>query len=298
MQQVESSIVVFSDANAMYATDAIDHLVKHFSNSSVGYVVGAALYTDAAAGASAQNENYYWQYELAIKKLESQVHSVVGGDGAIYAIRANLWEPLRNDDINDFVNPLQIVIKGFRGVFEPRAECYEETAGEFKREFERKERIVNRSIQALLRNRAALNPAKVGIFSFEVISHKLLRWILPAILLFLVMLSMLLSLMGYGFFKLIVGGALLITLLAFAGQLSQKRDQLPIPVSLAYYFVLVNVYAVRGIVKAVMGHTHITWNTPRMAQGARAPSSSQWVTGLYIAAVILMAATLFTGNAH
>ena len=90
LEQITSEITVFSDANAMYAPDAIRKLVRNFADDEVGYVVGAALYTDGDEGASARNENLYWRYELAIKAMESRLHSVVGGDGAIYAIRTIL----------------------------------------------------------------------------------------------------------------------------------------------------------------------------------------------------------------
>jgi cellulose synthase/poly-beta-1,6-N-acetylglucosamine synthase-like glycosyltransferase len=179
MEQVKADITVFSDANAMYANDAISKLVRNFADVEVGYAVGAALYTDGDQGASARNENLYWRYELAIKAMESRLHSVVGGDGAIYAIRSKLWEPLQQQDINDFVNPLQIIAKGHRGVFDADARCFEETAGDFDREVARKERIVNRSIRGLMRVAQVMNPTKTGVFAFEVISHKLLRWLIP-----------------------------------------------------------------------------------------------------------------------
>ena len=95
LTHVTSEIVVFSDANAMYSADAIKRLTGHFANDSVGYVVGAALYTDGGSGGSAHSEGLYWRYELAIKQMESNLHSVVGGDGAMYAIRTKLWEPLQ-----------------------------------------------------------------------------------------------------------------------------------------------------------------------------------------------------------
>src|SRR5690554_4909926 len=95
MEQVKADITVFSDANAMYASDAISKLVRNFADVEVGYAVGAALYTDGNEGASARNENLYWRYELVIKAMESRLHSVVRGDGAIYAIRTKLREPLQ-----------------------------------------------------------------------------------------------------------------------------------------------------------------------------------------------------------
>ncbi|MBK1849823.1 glycosyltransferase family 2 protein [Marinobacter sp. 1-4A] len=269
MEQITADITVFSDANAMYASDAISKLVRNFADLDVGYAVGAALYTDGDQGASARNENLYWRYELAIKAMESRLHSVVGGDGAIYAIRTKLWEPLQQQDINDFVNPLQIIAKGYRGVFDADAKCFEETAGDFDREVARKERIVNRSIRGLMRVGQVMNPAKSGVFAFEVISHKLLRWLIPLFLLVGVAGSVILAFAGLGLFQLITAGAMLMLALTLAGHLSKNRNQLPVWVATPYYFVMVNGYAVRGIVKALQGQTQVTWSSARPGQEQR-----------------------------
>ena len=263
MEQVNEEVTVFSDANAMYAPDAIAKLVRNLVDPSVGYVVGAALYTDGSSGASAQNENLYWRYELAIKCMESRLHSVVGGDGAIYAIRTELWESLQQQDINDFVNPLQIVAKGYRGVFDAEAKCFEETAGDFDREVARKERIVNRSIRGLMRVKATMNPLRSGVFSWQVISHKFLRWLIPLFLAIGAFGSAILALSGYGLFQLISLGAITLLLLAWAGYRAEDKNRLPILFSFPYYFVMVNLYALKGIIKALRGETHVAWSSAR-----------------------------------
>jgi len=263
VEAADSEIIVFSDANAMYDTQAIRYLVRHFSHQKVGYAVGAALYTDADTGASAHNENLYWRYELAIKTWESRLHSVVGGDGAIYAIRSRLWQPLQQRDINDFVNPLQIIAQGYRGRFEPRAQCFEETAGSFDKEIARKERIVNRSIRGLMRVKSVMNPLKTGVFSSMVISHKLLRWLIPYFLVLGVAGSALLASQSLALFQLITLGSLGLLLLATTGQLWRDKTLLPTVLSLPYYFVMVNAYAMKGIYKALRGETQVTWNSAR-----------------------------------
>lgn len=268
LTEASGEIIVFSDANAMYDRAALKMLVRNFADAQVGYVVGAALYTDQHdGGASAQNENLYWRYELAIKLMESRLHSVVGGDGAIYAIRKTLWEPLQREDINDFVNPLQIVAKGYRGIFEPGARCFEETAGSFDKEIARKERIVNRSIRGLMRVKEVMRPATAGIFAFEVISHKLLRWLIPVFLLLGVAGSTLLAANALWPFQLITTGSLILVLLALLGARSEDKRALPFWISVPYYFVMVNLYAVKGIIRALQGRTQVTWNSAR-------PSSS------------------------
>lgn len=269
MAEVVSEITVFSDANAMYAPDAIAKLVRNFADQKVGYVVGAALYTDSDHGASAHNENLYWRYELAVKDMESRLYSVVGGDGAIYAIRSELWEPLQQQDINDFVNPLQVVSKGYRGVFDSEARCFEETAGDFDREVARKERIVNRSIRGLFRVRSVMNPFRTGIFSLMVISHKLLRWMLPLFLALGVVGSVILAFGGLHVFQVVSAASATILTLAFVGHCRRREQHLTVWVSVPYYFVMVNLYAVRGILRALRGQTQVTWNSARSQQEQR-----------------------------
>lgn len=263
LEDIDTEMVVFSDANAMYEPSAIRKLVQHFADPAVGYVVGAALYTDGKDNASAANEGLYWNYEMTIKHWESQLHSVVGGDGAIYAIRRSLWEPLQQRDINDFVNPLQIVAKGFRGIFEPEARCFEETAGDFGKEAKRKERIVNRSLRGLFRVKAVLNPIRCGLFSFMVISHKLLRWLIPVFAVLALPGALILASNAVPLGQLVVIGALLLMVPAFVGYLGQTRPTLPWLFSFPFYFVSVNFYALLGIISALQGKTQVTWHSTR-----------------------------------
>ncbi|NIU02670.1 MAG: glycosyltransferase, partial [Nitrosopumilaceae archaeon] len=128
VKQASGDVIIFSDANAMYEKTAIKELVKYFADQEVGYVVGKALYYEDLENAAATNESLYWKYETFIKQLESNFHSVCVGDGAIYAIRKNLYRDLDADDIGDFVNPLIISANGYRGVFNPHAICYENAA--------------------------------------------------------------------------------------------------------------------------------------------------------------------------
>lgn len=269
MEKVSAEITVFSDANAIYSPDAILKLVRNFADPEVGYVVGAALYTDGDQGSSAQNENLYWRYELAIKSMESRIHSVVGGDGAIYAIRTELWEPLQQQDINDFVNPLQIVAKGYRGIFDSEAQCFEETAGDFDGEVTRKERIVNRSIRGLFRVHSVMNPFQTGIFALLVISHKLLRWLIPLFLIAGVLGSALLAVAGMAVFQIVTLASAIILGLAFAGHCWRRKKHLAVWVSVPYYFVMVNVYALRGIFRALRGQTQVAWNSSRAQRERR-----------------------------
>ncbi len=154
IREASGDVVVFSDANAMYRRDALRRLSAPFADRTVGAVVGESTYHDSET-ASEASESLYWKYETAIKRLESETGSVVGGDGAIYAIRRGLYVPMRADALSDFVNPLQIVKSGHRCLYEPAAQSVEKAAEGFDREFRRKVRIVNRAWRAMLEHAGA-----------------------------------------------------------------------------------------------------------------------------------------------
>jgi len=269
MQGLQAEIIVFSDANAIYNPQAIKKLVRNFNDESVGYVVGAALYTDSKESAAASSESAYWEYEMAIKKMETKLHSVVGGDGAIYAIRRKLYITLEREDINDFVNPLQIIDQGYRGIFEPEAKCFEETAGDFEKEGNRKERIVNRSFRGLMKVKSVMNPFKTGFFSLEVISHKLLRWLIPVFFMLAASGSIILSLLDiYAFHYISIFGISFLWLALYGQLRAQKQDVSIHPIFYyPYYFMLVNIRSLFGIIAALRGNIQVTWSTPRIKQG-------------------------------
>ena len=107
--------------------------------------------------------------------MESQIGSTVGGDGAIFSIRRELFRPLLPESINDLVIPLQIVARGHRAIFEADAVGFEPLSGSFLREFRRKRRIVNRSWAALFGGKIGVSLWTPGQFTWQVWSHKILR---------------------------------------------------------------------------------------------------------------------------
>jgi cellulose synthase/poly-beta-1,6-N-acetylglucosamine synthase-like glycosyltransferase len=280
--QALGKFIVFSDANAMYQPNAVKKLLRNFGSSDVGYVVGAAIYTDGDTSSAAESENSYWEYELAIKKMESDLSSVVGGDGAIYAIRKDLFQTLDVADINDFVNPLQIIKQGYRGIFDPEARCLEETANNFRKEAKRKERIVNRSFRGLMKERAVLNPFKFGIFSFEVVSHKLLRWLIPFFLLGIAVGSVILSFHGDRLFQLLYVLETLFLGLAVIGYLKQNQTTISPIFFYPYYFLMVNFYSMVGVIKALSGNIQITWSSPRTTVQENHISIKEWFVAVML----------------
>ncbi len=265
--QTNGEILIFSDANAIYQYDAVRQLVRHFVDNRVGYVVGSARYRQVDGQvASAESEGLYWKLETWLKQKESEFGSVVGGDGAIYAIRRELFTPLRSTDINDFLNPLQIVARGYRGVYEPGAVCFEEAGESFEKEFLRKVRIIGRSLNAILRAPRVLLPWLQPRHWFALVSHKLLRWFIPLFLIVLLFCNVVL--LDSPFFRIALGLQMLFYAFAAIGWLLERRGKSLKVFYLPYYFVLVNLASLFGIFKLLTGSLSPTWQTIRQPKPA------------------------------
>lgn len=263
MKVAKGDIVIFSDANIMYRIDTIRRLVQSFADSSVGCATGDSQYVDDPHSAAHAQENTYWGYERFIRSMESLVGSTVGGDGAIFAIRRKLYQPLSPETINDLVVPLQIVVKGYRAVFEPTAIGLEPSAGDFRKEFRRKRRIVNRSWRGVMSVSGILNPFRVGMFAWQVWSHKVLRWlVLPFLLI------------GFGgclsayelgsVYQVGVWGGIASILVAAAGPfIPSSLGGVSKLIQTVFYFYLVNLAAILGVTKALGGRVDRIWAPER-----------------------------------
>lgn len=257
-------IIVFTDANAMFASDSIQRLVENFSDPTVGCVTGDSRYVGVEESSVGKMEDTYWSGERFLKIKETQIGSMVGSDGAIFAIKSNLFSPLHLDDINDFVTPLQIVSLGYRCIFEPGAICYEGAMARYREEFRRKMRIVNRSLYGLFRVKSLLNPFRYGWFSFQLLSHKLLRWLTSFFLVFLLVSNMFLFVEGKGsFYAVTLSGQFLFYFLGIAGLFLENSRKWPNFLSLPSYFLVVNVASLLGILKCLFGQRIRMWEPER-----------------------------------
>jgi len=261
MENILTDIVVFSDANAIYDPSAIRKLIEPFHDPEVGYVVGSALYLDSDSDAVKDSEGLYWKYELWVKALESNYESVVGGDGAIYAIRRSLFQPLNKEDINDFVNPLQIVASGFKGRFCADARCYEYASDEFSKEFGRKRRIVNRSWRGVRSYLHLFDRYQHAKFLFMLFSHKVIRWLsLVFVAIALVSCCLILMLDYSGLYVLALSGILASILFAAIGKWQDTQGKQSGRIFyIPYYFYFVSLASLLGIWDNARGVQHITW---------------------------------------
>jgi cellulose synthase/poly-beta-1,6-N-acetylglucosamine synthase-like glycosyltransferase len=259
LPMANGSIVVFSDANSVYESGALRALVRPFEEPSVGFVTGWTRYGSGEDGTASASLGIYSKLELLTKELESRLGSCIGADGAIFAIRKELYTPLRDYDINDLVIPLSINRQGYRGVLQREAVCVEKDAGSAKGEFQRQVRITNRTLRAVMNYRQLFNPLRFGLLSFELFSHKLCRFLVPVFLIAVLALNLLLMERG-GFFlaALIAQGGFYVA--AAAATLLSKTGFLSHAAETARSFVIVNAATALAWVKYFQGETYTTWS--------------------------------------
>jgi cellulose synthase/poly-beta-1,6-N-acetylglucosamine synthase-like glycosyltransferase len=252
-------IVVFSDANSTYEKDALRALLRPFQDRTVGFVTGWTRYGSGGNLSTADSLGFYSKLELMTKRLESRLGSCIGADGAIFAIRKELFLPLKDFDINDMVIPLSINQQGYRGILEPEAICVESDAGSSKGEFHRQVRITSRTIRAIMNYRRLLNPFRFGLLSFELFSHKVCKFLVPLFMITLLASSLYLAERG-GFFLMVLIAQGVFYVSAGAASFVPNRSLWSRMVEAAATFVVVNAAIALAWVKYFQGETYTTWS--------------------------------------
>ena len=184
VKKAGGEILVFSDANTVYRSDAILKLVRHFKDKSVGGVCGQLRLINPTSNTGGEGERLYWGYENNLKKYEGKIKTVLGANGAIYALRKELYHPLPENKVimDDFLIPLRTVMDGYDIIYDEEAQATETTSPHLKGEFARKIRIGAANFNALSEIKSLLNPFR-GFVAFALWSHKIFRWFAPFFLL-------------------------------------------------------------------------------------------------------------------
>jgi len=170
-------ILIFSDVATALDRNGVRRLVRNFADDSVGCVSSIDRFIDADGRLS--GEGAYVKYEMWLRTLETRVNTLVGLSGSLFAARREVCRDWPSDRQSDFSTLLRTVAMGLRGVLDPESIGYYRNITDTRREFARKVRTVVRGISVLAANLQMLNPARHGLFAWQLASHKLLRWMVP-----------------------------------------------------------------------------------------------------------------------
>jgi cellulose synthase/poly-beta-1,6-N-acetylglucosamine synthase-like glycosyltransferase len=250
-------ILVFTDANTMFEADALRELVRPFGDPDIGCVSGLLHLAPISDDVGSKGESFYWKYETFKKTQENVFRAVAGANGAIFAVRKELYIPLSPKTINDdLTTSMRVYLQGKRMVLVSDARGHETTAPELAGEFERHIRDSAGHFRALLELAGMLDP-RLGMPAFCFISHRVVRWLVPFFMIGAFLSSAILldhPVYRWMFFVQVIAYAafLAVTPWAFRGKGFG-------PFRVPYYFVLVNVAIVLGFARFLAGTQQSKW---------------------------------------
>jgi glycosyltransferase involved in cell wall biosynthesis len=256
-------IVAFSDANCAWEPDALRELVAAFEDPRVGYACGQVRFVQDAVGRDASNqEGVYWRYELALRALESRLSSITAGNGAIYATRRDAYivvDPIMGHDLS---LPFNMVKRGLRAVYEPRARASEKMVPSLLGEFARKRRMMSHTWPIVLRGGMLSPRGYPPGYALMIFSHRLLRYSSPALHALALAANVALVAAGAGTLYIVTLALQLALLLAalLAGALRAR------PLLIARYYVLTTASPAAGLWDWLRHGTSAWWDA---AEGTR-----------------------------
>lgn len=261
VKQAKGEILVFSDATTVYHPQALMYLAANYQDPTVGAVSGRYQYFDAnETSPTGLGTIAFWNYENNIKVRQSRISTLTGCCGCIYSVRKSIYTDLAPDIISDLVQPLWVIQRGYRVIFEDRALAYEQTTESTSEEFTMRVRVITRGMRGLLSVPELLKPWKHPWMAFQLFSHKVLRWMVPVLLLLLLADNLVLIHQPYfrGLLILQVGFYALALLQAMV-PLHRRWKPLGVPL----YFCTLNAAAFVGVIELLRGKRHVIWQPVR-----------------------------------
>jgi cellulose synthase/poly-beta-1,6-N-acetylglucosamine synthase-like glycosyltransferase len=257
-------VVVFADARQTFDARAVRELVSNFADPEVGCVSGELLFLEDSASQIKADMGAYWRYEKGIRKAESRSGSVVGATGAIYAVRRVLRPPLPPQTIlDDVLTPLEVVLEGYRTVFDGSALAYDAVSKDIAQEWKRKVRTLAGNWQLLSLRPSLLSPLANPLW-WRFLSHKVCRLLVPFVLPPLLVAAV--SLDGT-LYRVFGAGQVLLYGAAATGALWPAARRIRV-VGICYFFVVLNAAALAGFWRWWRGDSSAAWRP----SGAGRPS--------------------------
>jgi cellulose synthase/poly-beta-1,6-N-acetylglucosamine synthase-like glycosyltransferase len=252
----QGDILVFTDANGMYRKDALRTLVRHFADPRVGCVCGELIYRNPTGNPVAEGYNHYWRYDQWLKTLESRLHSLLGANGSIFAVRRTLNEPLNLRTSNDMVLPIKVAARGYAVLYDPNAVSAEAGSAGGREELRRRSRIVARGLLGVWEVLPGILRRGRLLLLVQLLSRKLIRYVFPLLLISLLVSNAFLE--GF-FYRAILGLQLFPYVLFPVGYVFSRAGKRLRLLSLPYYFFVGNLAALLGLLKVISLRELATW---------------------------------------
>lgn len=257
-------VIVFTDAKVALNAGALGGFADAFRNSGVGAASSVDRVITEAGTAS--GEGFYVRYEMWLRSLEAKRLSLVGLSGSCFAVRNQVAQNLAVDIPSDFALLLEARKLGLRGVDWPDVIGSYGAVQTEEEEFRRKVRTVLRGITALFARAEVMNVRRYGSFAWQIVSHKLCRWLVP----WLFVLSVLgtFGLASHGSFFALMSGVFLVFLgLAFLG-FSKPAYREKTLCKLPLFFIVTNAAIAVAWIKYLSGMRAVAWEPSAKASAS------------------------------
>ncbi|MGA9996421.1 MAG: hypothetical protein WBP93_13465, partial [Pyrinomonadaceae bacterium] len=220
----------------------------------------------------------YWGYETFLKRHESRACSLIGASGCLYAVRRNAYVPLYPEACSDFLIATVMVEQGLRAIYEPDAVCTEETNRRADRELRMRVRVITQTYTDLWRHRAMLNPLRSGFYAVQLLSHKVLRYLVPFFLLTLFIASAALAVHSLAY-RLLLAAQLFFYALAATGWLLERAETSVRLFALPHYFMLTNLASLIACYQFLRGERYARWEPIREHQSEKQAAHNATAVG-------------------
>jgi cellulose synthase/poly-beta-1,6-N-acetylglucosamine synthase-like glycosyltransferase len=260
VEKSKNDILVFTDANSLFQKDSLKRLIEKFSDNSIGGISGRLILVERDNEDTGSNEERrYWEYETKIKKAEGRCGTLIGANGGIFAIRKNLYKnfPLDTPLTDDLFITISILKMGKKFCYAEDAIAYEDVAPTIRDEFNRKVRFSATNFKTLKYIGFLLKGSGL-IANFCYLSHKVLRWFIPFVLVLLPLLNIILF-SNSDFFKVILIIQIIFLLLTLIGFLFSKLKIRIIIFSVPFFFLLTNFAIILGFINFLRGRESGIW---------------------------------------
>jgi glycosyltransferase involved in cell wall biosynthesis len=255
IRQAKGEILVFSDVSTQIEPTSLNRIAQVFSNPSIGAVSSEDRFLTAEGEIA--GEGAYVKYEMWLRKLESSANSLVGLSGSFFSCRSIIcknWSILIPSDFNTAINCVQL---GYVAITDPELLGYYPNIKDETKEYQRKVRTVLRGMAALSHNKSLLSPFRHGFFTFQLLSHKLMRWLVPWFM--LLTLSLNLTLLDqHLIYPVILAGQLTFYLVAIMGHISENLRKNKI-IKVIYFFTQVNLAIAHAMIMFMLGKRITQW---------------------------------------
>ncbi len=256
-------IIVFTDARQTFEPNAIKELIANFSDPQIGCVSGELLLMKNTASNIKEEMGLYWKIEKMVRKQESAIGSVAGATGAIYAIRKSLYQELPKETLlDDVLTPMNIILQGFRTIFEGKALAYDTISKNASQEWRRKVRTLAGNWQLINLKPALFSPLHNPIW-WRFLSHKFFRLLVP----FCLPLLFVSAILSEGtFYQAFTYLQLLFYIMAASGWLITQARSYRV-INLGYFFMVLNFAALNGFWYWITGNCKNAWQPSPPSKG-------------------------------